>query len=119
KKDVREGKKAAWTAFIQPLKHEQQELVSLLENLANTSVNNVFISKLKNDLEDIKEPIRKDMLSTARKALRYVVSESSSEKNQLAQWINSYIRSEERRVGKECRSRWMRCHVKKKKKKTV
>lgn len=91
KKDVREGKKAAWTAFIQPLKHEQQELVSLLENLANTSVNNVFISKLKNDLEDIKEPIRKDMLSTARKALRYVVSESSSEKNQLAQWINSYI----------------------------
>ena len=88
KKEVRDGKKAAWTAFIQPLKQEQQELLDILEQVAN---NKVFIIKLKNDLADIKEPIRKDILSTARKALRYVVSESSSEKNQLTQWINAYI----------------------------
>ncbi|MDX1316766.1 MAG: thiamine pyrophosphate-dependent enzyme [Xanthomarina gelatinilytica] len=91
KKEVRDGKKAAWTAFIQPLKQEQQELLDILEQVANSSNNKVFINKLKNDLADIKEPIRKDILSTARKALRYVVSESSSEKNQLTQWINAYI----------------------------
>jgi len=91
KKEVRDGKKAAWTAFIQPLKLEQQELLDILEQVANSSNNKVFINKLKNDLADIKEPIRKDILSTARKALRYVVSESSSEKNQLTQWINAYI----------------------------
>ncbi|WP_417875075.1 alpha-ketoacid dehydrogenase subunit alpha/beta [Xanthomarina gelatinilytica] len=91
KKEVRDGKKAAWTAFIQPLKQEQQELLDILEQVANSSNNKVFIIKLKNDLADIKEPIRKDILSTARKALRYVVSESSSEKNQLTQWINAYI----------------------------
>jgi pyruvate/2-oxoglutarate/acetoin dehydrogenase E1 component/TPP-dependent pyruvate/acetoin dehydrogenase alpha subunit len=90
KKEVREGKKAAWTAFVQPLKQEQQELLDILEYVANTSDNKVFISKLKNDLASIKEPIRKDILSTARKALRYVVSESSSEKAQLVAWINSY-----------------------------
>ena len=91
KKEVRDGKKAAWTAFIQPLKQEQQELLDILEQVANSSNNKVFINKLKNDLADIKEPIRKDILSTARKAFRYVVSESSSEKNQLTQWINAYI----------------------------
>lgn len=91
KKEVRDGKKAAWTAFIQPLKQEQQELLDILEQVANSSNNKVFINKLKNDLADIKEPIRKDILSTARKALRYVVNESSSEKNQLTQWINAYI----------------------------
>ncbi|WP_417857416.1 alpha-ketoacid dehydrogenase subunit alpha/beta [Xanthomarina gelatinilytica] len=91
KKEVRDGKKAAWTAFIQPLKQEQQELLDILEQVANSSNNKVFINKLKNDLADIKEPIRKDILSTARKALRYVISESSSEKNQLTQWINAYI----------------------------
>ena len=91
KKEVRDGKKAAWTAFVQPLKQEQQELLGILENVANSSDNKVFITKLKNDLADIKEPIRKDILSTARKILRYVVSESSAEKNQLVSWINSYI----------------------------
>ncbi|WP_435413793.1 alpha-ketoacid dehydrogenase subunit beta, partial [Psychroserpens mesophilus] len=72
-------------------KQEQQELLSILENVANSSDNKVFITKLKNDLADINEPIRKDILSTARKILRYVVSETSSEKNQLINWINSYI----------------------------
>lgn len=91
KKEVLEGKKAAWNAFVQPLKQEQQNLLALLENVANSSVNNVFITKLKNDLAEIKEPIRKDILSTARKALRYVVSETSAEKTQLVNWIDSYF----------------------------
>src|SRR5690554_5999575 len=91
KKDVREGKKAAWSAFTQPLKQELQELLALLENVANSSANKVFITKLKNDLAEIKEPIRKDIISTARKALRYVVSESTTEKTQLVNWINTYI----------------------------
>jgi len=91
KKRVREGKKAAWSAYSNPIAQERSELISLLENLANTSANNVFITKLKNDLADIIEPIRKDNLSTARKALRYVISENSSEKTQLTNWINNYI----------------------------
>lgn len=91
KKEVLEGKKAAWNAFVQPLKQEQQELLSLLENVANSSANKVFISKLKNDLAEIKEPIRKDVLSTARKVLRYVLKETTAEKTHLVNWINTYI----------------------------
>ena len=91
KKQVRDGKKAAWSAFNNPLLLERDELVSLLESVANTSSNKAFIIKLKNDLASIVEPIRKDILSTARKTLRYVVSETSSEKTQLTHWIKSYI----------------------------
>ena len=90
KKQVREGKKAAWTAFTKPLKDEQNELISILKNVAISSSNKVFIEKLTNDLAEIKEPIRKEILSTARKALRYVVSETSSEKSNLINWINNY-----------------------------
>ena len=90
KKQIRDGKKAAWTAFTKPLKDEQTELVSILNSIAGTSSNKVFIQKLTNDLSDINEPIRKDILSTARKALRYVVGESSSAKTNLINWINSY-----------------------------
>ncbi|MGG7035576.1 MAG: thiamine pyrophosphate-dependent enzyme [Flavobacterium sp.] len=89
KKEVLEGKKAAWTAFTAPLKAEQTELVALLNSIAETSSNKVFISKYANDLASIKEPIRKDILTTARKVLRMIVNEGSQQ--QLATWITNYI----------------------------
>ncbi|CAM3434456.1 2-oxoisovalerate dehydrogenase subunit alpha [Flavobacterium longum] len=88
KKQVLEGKKAAWNAFLESIKNEQAELVTLLENIAEGSANKVFLNKFATDLKDSKEPIRKDILQTARKALRMVVGESSQK--QLADWITDY-----------------------------
>src|SRR5690554_247394 len=91
KKQVRDGKNAAWKAFIEPQKKEQQEAVVLIGNLAATSSNKTFIEKIKTDLESLKEPLRKDILSSARKALRYVIKENSTEKKQLKDWIANYF----------------------------
>ncbi|MCC1484214.1 alpha-ketoacid dehydrogenase subunit alpha/beta [Winogradskyella immobilis] len=91
KKAVRDGKKAAWSAFINPIKAEKQELLSVLEQLSNSSANGVFISKLKNDIDAIDEPLRKDLLIAARKTLRYTISETTNEKLALQNWINTYI----------------------------
>lgn len=88
KKDVLEGKKAAWTAFVSPVKEEQQELVALLNTIAASSSNKVFIEKSANDLATIKEPIRKDIITTARKVLRLIVKENG--KKELAAWITAY-----------------------------
>lgn len=89
KKEVLEGKKAAWSAFVDPIKTEQKELVALLENIAASSENKVFIQKFSSDLAGIKEPIRKDIIVTARKVLRLIAKENG--KNQLAHWITAYI----------------------------
>ncbi|WP_298420701.1 alpha-ketoacid dehydrogenase subunit alpha/beta [uncultured Kordia sp.] len=91
KKQVRDGKKAAWKAFVAPMKQEQLEAVSLLENLAQSSPNKVFINKLKEELAAIAEPIRKEIASYTRKALRIVVGETSIEKQALAHWIKAYF----------------------------
>ncbi|MFN7421257.1 MAG: thiamine pyrophosphate-dependent dehydrogenase E1 component subunit alpha, partial [Flavobacterium sp.] len=88
KKEVLEGKKAAWNAFIAPFKAEQNELCALLNELAQNSPQKVFVEKYSNDLASIKEPIRKDILSTARKAVRLLIGESGQAT--LAQWIQSY-----------------------------
>src|SRR5690606_17015355 len=88
KKDVLDGKKAAWTAFTAPIKAEQQELVALLNTIATSSANKVFIEKYANDLAAIKEPIRKDIITTARKILRLVIGENGQ--SQLATWITNY-----------------------------
>jgi len=88
KKEVLEGKKAAWTAFVSPIKAEQNELVALLNAIAETSANKVFIEQYASELSAIKEPIRKDILTTARKVLRMIVKESGQ--SQLANWITNY-----------------------------
>ena len=88
RKEVLEGKKAAWIAFTAPIKSEQQELVSVLNNLADQSENKVFIEKIAKDLTAIKEPIRKDLLVTARKVLRMVNRENC--RASLATWIENY-----------------------------
>ncbi len=91
KKEVRIGKSNAWKNFLAPIIKEQQELEVLLKNLSQSSSNRVFIEKLINNLTSFTEPGRKDVISVARKALRYVVAETSNEKEQLQSWINNYF----------------------------
>jgi pyruvate/2-oxoglutarate/acetoin dehydrogenase E1 component/TPP-dependent pyruvate/acetoin dehydrogenase alpha subunit len=91
KKQVREGKKAAWDAFVAPQKQEQEEAVTLLANLAETSDNKNFIDIIKNELASEKEPLRRNIAGTVRKALRYVINEESTEKKQIQDWLNNYF----------------------------
>ncbi|OMP30089.1 thiamine pyrophosphate-dependent enzyme [Mangrovimonas sp. DI 80] len=91
KKDVRNIKNLAWDAYLKPIKEEQQQAITLLNQLANSSHNKAFISKLANELSEKKEPIRKDVISVARKALRYVISENTAEKTALQNWINTFF----------------------------
>ena len=88
KKEVLQGKKAAWEAFVNPTKAEQTEVLTLLNEVAEASANKAFITPLVNDLKGIKEPIRKDILSTARKVLRLTIGESKHKS--LSDWIKNY-----------------------------
>ena len=88
KKEVLEAKKAAWNSFIAPIVAEKNELVSLLEKIAVTSKNKEQILKLSNALKNIKDPLKKEILVTARKTLRLVVNETGG--TQLSLWIQKY-----------------------------
>ena len=87
KKEVLQAKKEAWSAFLKPLRKEQQELIELMDAASKKSSNKQFISKLKNDLAGLTEPSRKDIYSTARKAMPLLRNETSSEKQALQQWL--------------------------------
>jgi len=95
KKLVGQARRDAWTDYLTPIKNQKSTLIVLLDNLALKSNNKAFISKLKNDLNSIGEPSRKDILSTARKAIVYVRDESFFEKTQLQNWITSSLSSEQ------------------------
>jgi pyruvate/2-oxoglutarate/acetoin dehydrogenase E1 component/TPP-dependent pyruvate/acetoin dehydrogenase alpha subunit len=91
KKEVATAKRTAWNAFINEIKQEVTTAVKLLEKVVVKSSNGTFITKIKNDLESIVEPIRKDVLTASRKALRFLKDESFSEKNELQEFIKKSI----------------------------
>ena len=91
KKEVAAAKRTAWNAFINEIKQEVTTAVKLLEKVAVKSSNGTFITKIKNDLECIIEPIRKDVLTASRKALRFLKDENFSEKIELQEFIKKSI----------------------------
>lgn len=97
KKSVRTAKKEAWAEYLATHIDQKKSLVTLLAQLANTSPNKVFITKLKNDLVANEEPIKKDLAATARKTLRYLLGESTSEKKALLDWTTQFLGNEQPR----------------------
>jgi pyruvate/2-oxoglutarate/acetoin dehydrogenase E1 component/TPP-dependent pyruvate/acetoin dehydrogenase alpha subunit len=88
KNEVLEAKKQAWAAFINPIIEEQKDLIQLLEKITTSSKNSERILKLISNLRNIKSPLKKEILSAARKALRLVINENGQA--ELANWITKY-----------------------------
>jgi pyruvate/2-oxoglutarate/acetoin dehydrogenase E1 component/TPP-dependent pyruvate/acetoin dehydrogenase alpha subunit len=90
KKEVFEGKKVAWNAFINPIIEEQNELISILERVSAASVKKDEILKNISSLRGIKSPLKKEIMIIARKSLRLIINES--DKTELSNWIINYIK---------------------------
>jgi pyruvate/2-oxoglutarate/acetoin dehydrogenase E1 component/TPP-dependent pyruvate/acetoin dehydrogenase alpha subunit len=90
KREVREAKREAWDDFLRPMLRERKALVQLLEQAARKSQNSIFIDKLKRELAEIDEPIRKNILTVARRSLIYLKDEEFEEKEILQNWIKDY-----------------------------
>lgn len=91
KKEVRDQKNAAWKAFVDDMKGDLSDVLSLIKALAAESSNGAFIGKIAEDLEKAMDPIRKDIMSAARKALRLARGENNNAKNALSNWIKKQI----------------------------
>ncbi len=89
KKEVATAKRNAWSAFIGDIKELSDNLVAILKNCEEKSSNGAFIRKLYSDLNKITEPSKKDVFSTARKALRMLRNENFHDRNRLIQFIET------------------------------
>jgi pyruvate/2-oxoglutarate/acetoin dehydrogenase E1 component/TPP-dependent pyruvate/acetoin dehydrogenase alpha subunit len=87
KETVKTERRAAWEAYLQPIKSELREALQLLDNLATKSDNGAFIGKIKSDLANAMDPIRKDILVALRMALRYVRNEKIVERQAIIDWL--------------------------------
>ena len=87
-----DGRKMAWKAYITPFLEKKDQLVGIIEERAcrcHSSKDN-DIEKLKNELKGNDFPIRRDLVSIARKILRYICHDCAkpdSLKKQLKSWL--------------------------------
>jgi pyruvate/2-oxoglutarate/acetoin dehydrogenase E1 component/TPP-dependent pyruvate/acetoin dehydrogenase alpha subunit len=91
KKEVTEAKRNAWNAYLNEIKAELLIASEILENVASKSVNGTFINKHKNDLLATAEPTRKEIISSARKCLRYLKEEHFGAKIELQNFIKASV----------------------------
>ncbi|MCB9334648.1 MAG: transketolase [Flavobacteriales bacterium] len=87
KKQVVNEKKAAWDAYLNPIISERDEAIGLINAVVSESSNSAFLQPLTDALKSNPEPIRKDIISTAKRVLRIVRLEKLASKSALSLWI--------------------------------
>ena len=83
---VKKAKEEAWDSYSNPIKNSRLDIIPLLNDLKN-DFNNFGLDSIVEELERIKEPHNKDILSTGRKVLRLLVGQNSSKIEALKKWV--------------------------------
>jgi pyruvate/2-oxoglutarate/acetoin dehydrogenase E1 component len=86
---VKDAQKQAWTDYLQPIKTEVSGLVNLLNQLANSGLSSE-LSAIANELEQTKDPIRRDMGVALHKALRLTVNASADARKPLLNYLKEF-----------------------------
>lgn len=94
KKLVREAQKEAWNEFLGDIKTEKDQVISLINNLSDS---NQALSKIAGTLGGTPDAQRKEVISSARKALRLTLNQPSEERNQLLSWYQKEKENNEER----------------------
>ena len=88
KNAVKDAKTASWAAYLKPIKAEVAEVSELLDALASTA-NGSQVTALRTELNSIKEPIRRDIHTAIKKALRLTKNENLDARVKLTDWLRS------------------------------
>ncbi len=84
------SKTVAWKKFSQPLKEEINELIELLNNTSEDTGNSEFIQSSILNLQSTIDPVRKDIIKTAKKFLLNFRGEDFSSLNELKTWLKTF-----------------------------
>ncbi len=83
KKFVRDTQKEAWNDFLAIIKQEQSEVINMINSFANE---NPILGKIAAQLSSTPDALRREVMSSARKAIRQSVNASSAERDVLINW---------------------------------
>ena len=99
KKHVRDQKNAAWKAFTSVIQEDLSTALELMKAVGANSANASFIQKEIELLEKAFEPIRKDVITAARKVLRIAREEKNAATGALSNWVKRKLEENATRYG--------------------
>lgn len=94
---VKSQKEMAWKAFAGEIKSELEEASKLLLALSKSTTESVQVDQLNEELTKALNPIRKDVISTVRRALWTTKKENSDAREKLLAWYSEQQRLNEDR----------------------
>ena len=91
KNKVREAKNKAWANYTQSIQSDLKACLTLLENvLAETSQKESVLNEI-TLLKKSYEPVRKDILTSARNVLRIIRQDKNAAREALSNWVKASI----------------------------
>lgn len=91
KKEVKDARDKAWNEYITPIKTAKRELINLIYEMEKECFYSLEISQLKDALAEIEVPLYRDIVSTARKVLRYAAGEENTPTENLKKWLRDIL----------------------------
>ena len=86
KDEVKQSKQDAWQSYSEPIINCRNKLILLLKLLVDENINS-GINKTIKELNNIKEPSYRDLLSAGRKVLRSHINENNENLVLLKEWV--------------------------------
>ncbi len=91
KNKVREAKNKAWANYTQSIQSDLKTCLTLLENVLAETSQKESVSNELTLLKKSYEPVRKDILTSARNVLRIIRHEKNTAREALSNWVKASI----------------------------
>ena len=82
---VQQGKNEAWKKFLNSVKADIEEVADILDEVSSQSQASRNVAAAKKELENLNDPLRKDVMRTVKKALRLTRGDDSPARQKLAE----------------------------------
>jgi pyruvate/2-oxoglutarate/acetoin dehydrogenase E1 component/TPP-dependent pyruvate/acetoin dehydrogenase alpha subunit len=91
---VKKAKKTAWNNYQKPLLQLRDEFMGIADVTTCNCAKTAQIDAIKEDLRHVAEPIRKDIMSAAKKILRLICDSCSNPSNSLKINVSKWLEQE-------------------------
>ncbi len=91
---VKEARKNAWDNYSKPLLKMRDDFLNLADITTCNCAKTHKINAIKQDLRQVAEPIRKDVMSSAKKILRLICNSCSNPENSLKENVSNWLARE-------------------------
>ncbi|MCB0804569.1 MAG: hypothetical protein KDC05_02160 [Bacteroidales bacterium] len=91
---AREARKSAWDNYMGPLKQKRKDFINLVDISTCNCAKTDKIDAIKKELKMVSEPIRKDIMASARKILRLICNQCSNPANSLKENVTNWLNKE-------------------------